>query len=522
MTRKLVLMLEPGAHTVSELEEALENVAADAQLVFDATQAASRESGEATHDIGVDELDLPGFGGLARKMGRIRSMHKRSMHKGQGSPSSREPSLPQPAASGQRGELSSELTVFDAVASASVEDAQFLLDRGADFAAREASTDRTALHLLAYSTESSRFRLEMLAFLVHRVGADVDARDALGETPVMLFAACGHLELTQALARLGADLSLTNAKGQNALHRACEQDQVEVCGFLHESASRGQPARSRDESVALPPSHALHHADSSGRYPLHVLAEKGFVECAKQLLLLAGDEFSRHLVRHRDANGRTSLLAAAAAGRVDVAQLILESTPTGEVDAYDSSRCSALHLAVDAANAVQAISQLVKHGASVNAVDERGDTPLHWAALSGRLLVAQRLLDVGADPSLPNSDWETPVRVAVACSHWDCASVLLSAQKHCEGDSESVVALEAELAQQQASAKSYYYKAPSTTASPAPVSARAKQSGRGAEYWEELHQEVQLVEESGSFSSEDEALLDANADDDDDADDDEF
>lgn len=504
MTRRLALMLEPGAHTLSELNDALKDIAADAQLVFDAAQAASSDAGDGTHYIGVDELDLPSFGDVARKMGRVRSMHKRSMHKSQSSLDARATSHTQSLASCRQLQASSnELTVFDAVASASIEDAQFLLDRGADFAEREVSTGRTALHLLAFSTESSRFRLGMLEFLVRRVHADVNARDALNETPLMLFAACGLLELTKALARDGADLTLTNTKGQNALHRACEQDQVEVCGFLHESASRDEPTSG----------HVLHHADNSGRYPMHVLAEKGFVECAKQLLL-ADNECFRRLVGHRDANGRTPLLTATSTGRMDVALLILDTIPTADVDAYDNSRCSALHLAVDAPNAVQAISQLVDHNASVNAVDERGDSPLHWAALSGRILVVQRLLEAGADSSLPNSDWETPAQVAVAYGHVDCARVLLSAQKHCEGESESVVALEAELAQQQASGKSYYYKAPSPTASMVSATSftGAKPSTRGAEYWEELHQEVQLVEESGSYSSEDEALLDDDAD----------
>lgn len=512
MTRKLLLMFDPGAHTAVELQEAMEEIAADVQPIFqnamNVLATPKYHSDAMNQDIDVDEMDLPGFCVLTRKMGRIRSMHKRS----QGSPVSRA-SLPKLAQ-----QECVELTIFDAVASASVEDAQFLLGQGVDLAAAlDPVSGRGALHMLAFCTESYRFRLEMLEFLINRAHVSVNAMDDHGETPLMLFAVHGHLELMRKLIANGADLSITNKKGQNVLHRACEHDQVEVCGYLHEKFS----LFSGSNASELVMSHGtlfLHDADPSGRYPLHILAEKGFVECAKQLIFPTEDPLQKQcchsLLCQRDADGRSSLHLAILFGHLDIMTLLLENTSDGWIDHADRLRRSPVHLCVDSVNAVQVISLLSDRAANMIATDERGDTPLHYAALSGRVAVLQALLDCGADPSAVNNDWEIPAQVAATFGHFDCSRLLLSAQKQRDGVDQDLLSLEAELEHQQASGKSYYYKPPSPTASMIPTegsSARCETSARVG-YWEELHQEVQLVEESGNFSSEDEGFLDQDDD----------
>lgn len=503
MTRKLLLMFDPGAHTALELQEALEEIVADVQPIIESAVAGSGgRSDQLNQDIDVDEMDLPGFCVLTRKMGRIRSMHKRS----HGSPVSRA----SPSKFPQKECV--ELTILDAVASASVEDAQFLLDQGVNVAAAsDPATGRGALHMLAFCTESYRFRLEMLEFLINKGHVNVNATDDHGETPLMLFAINGHLELMRKLIDYGADLSITNKKGQNVLHRACELDQVEICGFLHEKFS----LRANGNASEVDASHwnpFLHDADSSGRTPLHILAEKGFAECAKQLVFPTEDrvqkQFCHSLLRQRDADGRTPLHLAILLGHFDITTLIFENAPGEWIDHADRLRRSPVHLCVDSANAVQVISLLSDRGETMSATDERGDTPLHYAALSGRVAVVQALLNCGANPSALNNDWEIPAQVAAAFGHFDCSRLLLSAQKQRDGVDQDLLSLEAELEQQQASGKSYYYKPPSPSMIPTGGgSARCESSARVG-YWEELHQEVQLVEESGNFSSEDEGCLD--------------
>jgi hypothetical protein len=55
------------------------------------------------------------------------------------------------------------------------------------------------------------------------------------------------------------------------------------------------------------------------------------------------------------------------------------------------------------------ISYLAKHGADVNAKDRVGNTPLHLTSAFGYLPATKRLLDLGADPTLPDDMNQTPV-----------------------------------------------------------------------------------------------------------------
>jgi hypothetical protein len=66
-----------------------------------------------------------------------------------------------------------------------------------------------------------------------------------------------------------------------------------------------------------------------------------------------------------------------------------------------------LHDAVARGN-VSRIDMCMKRGMSVNAQDDRGNTPLHYAYYQGRQDVIDRLIAYGADPGIRNSDGETP------------------------------------------------------------------------------------------------------------------
>jgi ankyrin repeat protein len=59
------------------------------------------------------------------------------------------------------------------------------------------------------------------------------------------------------------------------------------------------------------------------------------------------------------------------------------------------------------------IQLLLKHGASANVIRRKlGDTPLHWAAGSGRVDVVRALLNGGADRHIANSAGFVPLDLA--------------------------------------------------------------------------------------------------------------
>lgn len=75
---------------------------------------------------------------------------------------------------------------------------------------------------------------------------------------------------------------------------------------------------------------------------------------------------------------------------------------------------------------LELIEVLVDYGADVDAMDKRGEAPLHYATRCGNADTACFLLEKGAmvdtDPSCRE---QTPLHIAAACGHVELASMLL-------------------------------------------------------------------------------------------------
>ncbi|KAG3012916.1 hypothetical protein PC110_g5413 [Phytophthora cactorum] len=542
MTRKLLQLFEPSDdYLTSEIQQVLREITLDALPIFQSPVCSEDNDNPRSelryHD--VEEMELPLSVKLLRQMGRQHAQMRRqqlleidtSLEKLAASPPSpvakSVPASPiGKSAASSPSRAKKEVTIHTAVENASVEDVTFLQQRGADLGALEPKTQRNALHLISFSKENHRSRAEVLEFLL-TCGANlnVNAVDCIGDTPLMLYASLGHLEFMQKLLQHGADIRMTNNRGQNVLHRACEEDQVEICGFLQQLMLKDSIAEDiipvEMISSLVPAALTLHIPDKSGRYPLHYLAEKGFVECAKQLIVPteANFEWNRLLQAQGDSEGRTALHLAVLSHDVAMTAFLLTPGGVANVNSFDDLHRSPVHYAMESPAALTIISRLVQHGANVNVADERGDTPLHWAAFSGRAAVIQNLLTLGADPTLSNSDWETPAQIAAAYGQLDCMRLLLQAQRRfgpastrepreqqqiLHRPASEKTALERleeavnHLHQRQASMHSQHDDQVGGELE-APL---AEQSQGG--YWEELHRDVQLVEESGQFSSEDE------------------
>ncbi|CAG8495163.1 24245_t:CDS:2 [Dentiscutata erythropus] len=74
-------------------------------------------------------------------------------------------------------------------------------------------------------------------------------------------------------------------------------------------------------------------------------------------------------------------------------------------------------------NHIELVEFLLSQGADINFPDHDGDTALH---LVETVEMAQKLLDLGADPFLTNSYGKTPALVAFEEQHFDVAMLLSS------------------------------------------------------------------------------------------------
>ena len=60
---------------------------------------------------------------------------------------------------------------------------------------------------------------------------------------------------------------------------------------------------------------------------------------------------------------------------------------------------------------ISIMEALVRHGADINARGEEGCTPLHETIEQGHWLAALRLLEMGADPTIKDDDGYTPLEL---------------------------------------------------------------------------------------------------------------
>ncbi len=59
------------------------------------------------------------------------------------------------------------------------------------------------------------------------------------------------------------------------------------------------------------------------------------------------------------------------------------------------------------------VTELLQKGAKVSATDDKGNTPLHLAAMKGFPDVARELLRWGADPHVVNNDGKVPLEISL-------------------------------------------------------------------------------------------------------------
>ncbi len=218
-----------------------------------------------------------------------------------------------------------------------------------------------------------------------RGGADVNAAQGDGTTPLHWAVYRLDTELVEALLASGARPDVTNRYGSSPLAEAVKTANVELVGMLLTAGAD------------------VEAANEEGQTALMLSARAGSLEVAQLLIAHGADVNARESWR-----GQTALMWAADAQAADVVEFLID-------------------------NGAEVNVQALAHDWTVQITSEPraqyrptgGLTPLLYAARSRCTACAAAIVAAGADVNQPNPDGVTPVLVAFDNFSYDTARLLL-------------------------------------------------------------------------------------------------
>lgn len=128
-------------------------------------------------------------------------------------------------------------------------------------------------------------------------------------------------------------------------------------------------------------------------------------------------------INKQDEDGMTPLHRVADEGNLKVVIALIKAG--GYVNAVSNKGWTPLHFAANR----EIVAALVEAGADVNARDSHGWTPLHWNVLYGYKDIAEELVKAGAFMNARTNDKRTPVDFLQSCNRREDVK---DKQKHLE------------------------------------------------------------------------------------------
>lgn len=284
--------------------------------------------------------------------------------------------------------------------------------------------------------------------LLDNNGIDLEQRDQNGQTPLIIAAEKGSLEIVHELIKRNVQVDVQDEDGWTALIAACKEGHFDVVKELLECGAK----------VQLP--------DLGGWSPLVWASYKGHADIVRELLDYGADP------NERGQHGMTALIWASGRGHTEVVHHLLEAGANPDAaDKYGTTAlvwgCRKGHLGavrslllknanVNTASSrgwtplimaakggyTEVVDCLLERDPHVNARDQEGNSALAWSAKHGHEDIVQRLLARGAYFNLPDKEGETVLISASRDGHLEVVRTLLSKYADIEAaDSERKTAL---------------------------------------------------------------------------------
>ena len=341
-----------------------------------------------------------------------------------------------------------DLPLIDALRAGDAGRARALIADGVDVNGRDGD-GTTALHWAALHDDVDMGRALIAA------GARAEAANRFDATPLALAAENGSAAFIELLLDAGADPDAATPEGETALLTVARTGRADAVRLLLDRGAdpnraegwRGQTAlmwAAAENNLAaaealLAGGADVHERSTGGFSPLTFAVRAGHLDMTR-LLVEAGASPEETLF-----DGTSALVLATRNGHYELGAYLLDA---GADPNADDQGWTALHeikwtrrpnlgfnnpppLVTGATSDLEFVRTLAAHGADLNArmtkepnnryrnvLNRVGSTPFLLAAKAADVELMRLLVELGADPLLPNEDGTTPLMVAAGVGIW--------------------------------------------------------------------------------------------------------
>jgi ankyrin repeat protein len=289
--------------------------------------------------------------------------------------------------------------LFEAVADGNLAGVKAALDTGANIEARNGLT-ATPVMMAIMNTKFDIAR-ELLAR-----GADINAALAdEGTTALMLAAGMDDVDAVNFLLDKGADRDKKDNKGYKAISHAISQKIRDLIAVVRKN--KGLFIAAKDGNLAgvkaaLDAGANIDEVGEDGQTSLYIASFFNRIDVVKELL-------DRGANIEAESNGETSLHIASNQGCITIVRLLLARG--ANIDAETSDGMTSLWIAIEAGE-LDVVRLLLARGANIEKIDHNGNTPLLFASYVGDFRLVNLLLEKGADRNRKNRDGKTAYEIA--------------------------------------------------------------------------------------------------------------
>lgn len=290
---------------------------------------------------------------------------------------------------------------------------------------------RTPLHLAASCRKEAPAMVEILL----EAGAEINAIDRRGQTPLITAARNHCPQIVSALLEKGADVTLAAKDGATLLHWAARWSAEKLAANLDQILAAGIDIDVRDKysrtplmmtrfapmdvvnalPVLLDHGASIDAVDQNGDSLLHQLASDS---SKHQPLQMLAELLKRGAALEKEnAQGMTPLALAVTGRKLQSARMLLEAGASPNITIKGTPL---LHKVISCQkDKLSLLELLLSHGVDVQGVDSQGRTALHRAMLNQLYVTCNKPLDflltAGANPNVKDHYGQAPLH---SISHW--------------------------------------------------------------------------------------------------------